>query len=99
MEQAQAFPSNKTMQHAVRYAMKQDKPIMMDYYQDSFNKKAFFAEEKNTKRKFLIKENQEEYTSDIISMGKSDNDYIFITENSIYICNSNMPKTMFEPSN
>lgn len=97
MEQQQ-LPSNKTMNHAVKYSMQQDKPIMMDYYQDSYNKKAFFAEEKNTKRKFLIKANQEEYTSDIISMGKSDNDYIFITENSIYICHSNMPKTLFEPN-
>lgn len=90
-EQINVSPSAKTLEHAAKFALNEDKPIMLDYYVASATGKAFLGEYSESKRKFLFKSN-EEYTSDIVRMGKSENDYIFITENSIYICNTSMKK-------
>jgi hypothetical protein len=85
------MPSAETMQHAIRFALRDDKPIMMDYYMDSLTGKAFLGEYKGTTRRFLLK-NEDEYTSDIQNIGRSGNEFICVTENSIYICSVNMKK-------
>lgn len=85
------LPSAETMQHAARFSIQQDKPIMLDYYQDSLTGKAFLGEFQGTARRFLFK-NSDEYTSDIQNMGRSGNEFVCITENSIYICSVNMKK-------
>ena len=33
------LPSNSTMQHAAKFAITNDKPIMLDYWADSLTKK------------------------------------------------------------
>jgi hypothetical protein len=88
------LPSVETLQHAARFALKEDKPILLDYYRESLTGKAFLGEYRNGKR-FLLK-SESEYTSNIVNMGRSGNEFICITENSIYICSSNMKKKIVE---
>ena len=70
--------------HAARLALKNDKPILLDYYVDSATKKAFMGLDKETNDKMLVK-SAEEYTSQIAKTYKVADDFIVETENSIYI--------------
>ena len=49
------------------------------------------GEDKETKEKILVK-NPEEYTSPVIKMFKAKEDYIIVTENSIYIVSGGIKK-------
>lgn len=55
-------PSDKTLLHAARIAIEQDKPIMLDYYLDTKEGRAFLGEDATTKDKMLVR-SEEEYTS------------------------------------
>ena len=77
--------------HAAKLALDQDKPILLDYYRDTRAGTAFLGEDKDTKEQILFK-NAEEYTSPIQKKFKVLTDYIFITENSIYIVNGAIKK-------
>jgi hypothetical protein len=85
------LPGDKTLKHAARIAIEQDKPIMLDYYNDTREGKAFMGEDATTKEKMLVR-SEEEYTSIIQRVFKVNEDYIVITENSIYIINGNVKK-------
>jgi hypothetical protein len=93
------IPDASTLLNASKIALADDKPILLDYYIPSATQKAILVMFKdNPKRKVLYKSNQE-YTSNIIKMGKLENDYIFVTQNSIYICHGNMQQQVFESEN
>jgi len=77
-------PSEKTLLHAARIALEQDKPILLDYFIDTRDGKAFLGEDVNTKEKSLVK-SAEEYTSPIQKVFGTKTEYIIVTENSIYI--------------
>ena len=81
-------PSYITLQHACKLSIIEDKPIMLDYWIDSLNKNAFIGV-KTSGEKLLVK-SPEEYTSPITKMYKSENEFIIITNNSIYIVSSNI---------
>ena len=94
------FPHEKTLKHAARLAIEQDKPILLDYYNDTIVGKAFMGEDSETKEKMLVR-SAEEYTSTIQPRGifKVETDFIVITENSIYIIHgSTKKKTITAPS-
>jgi hypothetical protein len=94
------FPHEKTLKHAARLAIEQDKPILLDYYNDTINGKAFMGEDSESKEKMLVR-SAEEYTSTIQPRGifKVETDFIVITENSIYIIHgSTKKKTITAPS-
>jgi hypothetical protein len=78
------LPSEKTLLHAARIALEQDKPIMMDYFAPTRNGTAFLGEDVTTKEKSLVK-SAEEYTSPIQKVFGTTTEYIIVTENSIYI--------------
>ena len=78
------LPSDKTLLHAARIALEQDKPILLDYFIDTRDGKAFLGEDVNTKEKSLVK-SAEEYTSPIQKVFGTKTEYIIVTENSIYI--------------
>ena len=67
-------------------AAAEDKPILLDYWTDSLDKKALIGV-RETGEKLLVK-SAEEYTSPIAKFYKSGTEYIIITENSIYIVSS-----------
>jgi hypothetical protein len=85
------LPTEKVLMHAAKLALDQDKPILLDYYRDTRAGTAFLGEDKDTKEQILFK-NAEEYTSPIQKKFKVLTDYIFITENSIYIVNGAIKK-------
>ena len=83
------LPGDITLQHASKLAIVEDKPIMLDYWTHSLDKKALIGV-RETGEKLLVK-SEEEYTSPISKFYKSANDYIVITENSIYIVSADIP--------
>jgi|UniRef100_A0A6C0DG56 hypothetical protein len=83
------LPSDITLKHAAKLGIVEDKPIMLDYWSVSLDKKALVGV-KETGEKLLVK-SEDEYTSPIAKFYKSGTEYIIITENSIYIVSSDIP--------
>ena len=83
------LPSDVTLQHASKLAIVEDKPIMLDYWTASVDKKALVGV-RESGEKLLVK-SAEEYTSPIAKFYKSATEYIIITENSIYLVSSEIP--------
>lgn len=83
------LPGAKTLQNASKLAITEDKPIMMDYWNNSLNKDVIIGVKVETKEKLLVK-NEEEYTSPISNIYKVEKEYIIITENSIYIIDNSI---------
>jgi hypothetical protein len=85
------LPDNTTMQHAIKLAIVEDKPIMLDYWTKSLDKSVLIGvKDDETKEKILVR-SEEEYTSAISKIYKVSGEYIIITENSIYIVDVNIP--------
>lgn len=92
------LPNDKTLKHATRIAIEHDKPIMLDYFLDTKIGKAFLGEDANTKEKMLVR-SEDEYTSLIQKIFKVAEDFIVITENSIYIISgATKKKTITAPT-
>ena len=85
------LPNEKTLVHAAKIALEQDKPILLDYFISTRDGKAFLGEDVNTKEKSLVK-SSEEYTSPIQKVFGTKTEYIIVTENSIYIVAGNIKK-------
>jgi hypothetical protein len=83
------LPDNNTLQHAVKLSIVEDKPVMMDYWTNSLDKSVLIGVREN-KEKLLVK-SEEEYTSPISKIYKVGNEFIIITENSIYIVDVEIP--------
>jgi hypothetical protein len=83
------LPSDVTLKHAAKLGIVEDKPIMLDYWTASLDKKALIGIRENNEK--LLVKSEEEYTSSIVKFYKSGTEYIIITENSIYIVSSDIP--------
>lgn len=89
------IPMEKSLTNAAKLALSQDKPILLDYYKETRAGTAFLGEDKDTKEQILFK-NAEEYTSPIqnkyrVATGEQV-EYLFVTENSIYIVHGAIKK-------
>lgn len=84
------LPSNVTLQHATKLSIVEDKPIMMDYWKTSIERVAMLGLREDIQEKLLVK-SDEEYTSPISKIYKSADEYIIMTENSIYIVDNKIP--------
>lgn len=82
------LPSIATLQHVSKLAIVEDKPIMLDYWADSLTKSVLIGV-KEDKEKLLVK-SEDEYTSPIKKIFKVENEYIIMTENSIYVVDVNI---------
>ena len=89
--QQEILPGATTLLHASRLAIQQDKPIQLDYYVESASGKAFIGEDPETKEKMLVKSN-EEFTSLIGKIYKVQEDFLILTENSIYVVSGKIQK-------
>jgi hypothetical protein len=89
MENNSTFPSSRCILHCCKLAVSEDKPIMLDYWVDSLDKSVLVGV-KDNQEKLLVK-NEEEYTSPIIKIYKVEDEYIIVTENSIYVVSSDIP--------
>ena len=83
------LPSDVTLKHAAKLAIVEDKPIILDYWTVSLDKKALIGIKENGEK--LLVKSEDEYTSNIAKFYKSATEYIIITENSIYIVSSDIP--------
>ena len=84
-----SLPSGTPLQHCAKLAIVEDKPIMFDYWTSSCDKEVLIGVREN-EEKLLVK-SEEEYTSPISKIYKVENEYIIITENSIYIVSADIP--------
>jgi len=78
------------MVQAAKVALQQDRPIYLDYYEDSVQKKCCIGVQGTTK---MLVKSDTEYTSPIESIMriKEDNIWIILTENSLYIVSADIP--------
>jgi len=83
------LPSTATMQHVMKMAIVEDKPIMLDYWTGSLDKTIIIGV-KEDNEKLLVK-GEDEYTSPIAKIFKVETEYIVITENSIYLVDVQIP--------
>ena len=84
-------PSVQTLVQAAKFAMEQDRAIMLDYYRETANGTAFLGEDPQTSERILVK-SKEEFTSLIKKLYKAGDDFIILTENSIYIVSGKIQK-------
>jgi hypothetical protein len=83
------MPSDATLKHAVKLSIVDDKPIMMDYWTASLEKKALVGARDNGEK--LLVKSEDEYTSSIQKFYRAGTEFIILTENSIYIVDSGIP--------
>jgi hypothetical protein len=88
---ATVLPSPAVLVQAAKLALAHDNPIRLDYYVETSNGSAFMGEDAETKDKMLVK-SAEEFTSLIQKTYKVGEDYIVMTENSIYVVNGKLQK-------
>jgi hypothetical protein len=91
------LPSATTLVSAAKLAIQKDMSIQLDYFVDSMDGKAFLGEDAQTSEKMLVK-NSEEYTSLIQKIYKAGDDFIIMTENSIYIVSGKIQKRKIQAS-
>jgi hypothetical protein len=82
------LPSEATLKHAVKIGIVEDKPIMLDYWTASIEKKALIGIKDNGEK--LLVKSEDEYTSTVVKLYKVGSEYIVITENSIYIVSNDI---------
>lgn len=82
------IPTASVLLRAAQLAVEEDKPIYLDYYADSVEKKCCIGVKDGTK--YLVKSDSE-YTSTIENVFKCEDCYIVMTENSLYIVSTSVP--------
>jgi len=83
-----SVPPASVLLRAAQVSIAEDKPIYLDYFQDSVDKKCCIGVQDSTK--YLVKSDSE-YTSTIQSVFKCETCYIVATENSLYIVSTDIP--------
>ncbi len=80
-----SLPSAKTLNGAFRLSIVHGKPVCSYFYLDSLKGKVCIRHDGDEK---IIYKDAEEYTSPLENLFKSDNEYIAITHNTIYVISS-----------
>jgi hypothetical protein len=82
------LPPAGILLRAAQIAVDDDRPILLDYWRDSCEKKCCIGVKDDTK--YLVK-SESEYTSTIQSVFKCETCFIVMTENSLYIVDAGIP--------
>ena len=90
-------PAAATLMNAAKLAIQKDMAIQLDYFVESAGGTAFLGEDAQTGEKMLVK-NAEEYTSHIQKIYKAGDDFIIMTENSIYLVSGKIQKRKIQAS-
>jgi hypothetical protein len=85
------LPGANTLLQSAKLAIEQDKAIMLDYYRETAAGTAFLGEDSETKERILVK-SKEEFTSLVKKLYKVGEDFIILTENSLYIVSGKIQK-------
>jgi len=83
------LPETATLTNAAKLAIVEDKPIMMDYWTASLDKKCLIGVCENGD-KILVK-SEEEYTDSIDKIYKVGKEYIIKIVNAFYLVDVNIP--------
>jgi hypothetical protein len=84
-------PSAQTLVQAAKIALEKDCPIMLDYYRHTAGGTAFLGEDPDSKERVLVK-SKDEFTSLIKKLYKVGDDFIILTENSLYVVSGKIQK-------
>ena len=84
-----SMPSASVLLRAAQLAIDDDKPVYLDYFRDSLEKKCCIGVQPDN-TKYLVKSDSE-YTSTIQNIFKCETCYIVATENSLYIVSTDVP--------
>jgi hypothetical protein len=84
-----SLPSASVLLRAAQLAIDDDKPVYLDYFRDSIEKKCCVGVQPDN-TKYLVKSDSE-YTSTIQNIFKCETCYIVATENSLYIVSTDIP--------
>jgi len=82
------LPPATVLLRAAQISVDEDRPILLDYWTDSRDKKCCIGVKDNAK--YLVK-NESEYTSTVQSIFRLDGCFIVLTENSLYIVSHEIP--------
>jgi hypothetical protein len=87
----EVLPSAAVLLQAAKFALEQDRAIMLDYYRQTANGTAFLGEDPSTQERILVK-SKEEFTSLVKKLYKAGDDFIILTENSLYVVSGKIQK-------
>ena len=90
-----SLPSATVLLRAAQVSIDEDKPIYLDYFRDSLEKKCCIGVQGTIR--YLVKSDNE-YTSTIQSIFKCESCYIVMTENSLYVVDAGIPVKRVLPS-
>ena len=82
------MPPPSVLLRAAKISIDEDRPILLDYWMDSRNKKCCIGVKDNAK--YLVK-SESEYTSSIQNLFRLEGCFIVLTENSLYVVSENVP--------
>ena len=85
-KQQLVLPTDKTLQQATKLSLKLTKPIDFYFYVESLKGNVSII---NVDGEKIVFKNEDEHTSSILNTYKSDNSYIVVTENTIYMLSIN----------
>ena len=88
---AEILPAPAPLLQAAKLAIEQDRAIMLDYYRQTANATAFLGEDPETKERILVK-SKDEFTSLIKKLYKVGEDFIILTEYSLYVVSGKIQK-------
>lgn len=83
-----SVPPASVLLRAAQISIDDDRPIQLDYWMDSKDKKCCIGVKDTTK--YLVK-SESEYTSTIQNLFRLDGCFIVLTENSLYIVSQEIP--------
>jgi hypothetical protein len=89
---AEVLPGIQTLLQAAKIACEQDRAIMLDYFRQTANGTAFLGEDQNDPKERILVKSKEEFTSLIKKLYKVGDDFIILTENSLYIVSGKIQK-------
>ena len=82
------LPTNNTLQNLSKLSILEDKPIMFDYWTSSLDGDVIIGVREGGEK--LLVKSEDEYTSPISKIYKVEQEYIIVTENSIYVISSDV---------
>lgn len=82
------LPPASVLLRAAKIAVEEDRPILLDYWTESCEKKCCIGVKDD--QKYLVK-SETEYTSTVQNIFRLEGCYIVLTENSLYIISQDTP--------
>ena len=86
------LPNVTTLLQAARLSIQLDKPLQLDYFVDTATNRAFIGEDGGEAKEKVLVKTKDEFTSLISKMYKVGEEYLVVTENSIYIVSGKIQK-------